>query len=71
MIIDYRKLSAKALRGVIEEFVTRDGTEQTDVETKIAQVRRQLEQGKAVIIFDPETRSCTISPTDTGAPRDA
>ena len=64
MIIAYQKLSAEALRGVIEEFVTRDGTEQTDVATKIAQVKRQLELGKAVIVYDPQMKSCTIMPAE-------
>jgi uncharacterized protein YheU (UPF0270 family) len=64
MIIPYTELSEEVLRGIIEEFVLREGTEygRTDVavETKIDQVKRQLLQGKAVIVFDPETESCDV-----------
>lgn len=59
----YEELSPEALHGVVEEFVTRDGTDYGEVEvpleTKIAQVMGQLKSGKAVIVFDPRTESCT------------
>lgn len=58
------ELSAAALRGVIESFVLREGTDygerDVDFETKIAQVRRQLDRGEARILFDPETESIDI-----------
>ena len=48
-------LSAAALRGVIESFVLREGTDygERDVphEAKVAQVLRQLERGEARIMF--------------------
>ena len=53
-------IDVSTLRGVIEEFVTRDGTETTDVETKIAEVLAHLRGGKAELWFDPVTRSCNI-----------
>ena len=62
--IPYDQLSLEALHGVIEEFVTRDGTDYGEVEvpleTKIAQVMAQIRSGKAVIVFDQETESCTV-----------
>ena len=64
MIIPYQKLSPEALRGVIEEYVTRDGTEQTDAEVKVGQVRRQLENGKLVITYDEKSRTCNILPAE-------
>lgn len=60
MLIPYDKLSPEALRGVIEEIVTRDGTELSDAEDKIRQVLRLLQQGKLVITYDPEIRTCNI-----------
>ncbi len=54
------ELSAEALRGVIEEFVTRDGTELSDTEAKIEQVHRLLRRGEAQLWYDPKTRSCNI-----------
>lgn len=62
--IPYDQLSQAALRGVVEEFVTRDGTDYGEVEvpleTKIFQVKAQLESGKAVIVFDQESQTCNI-----------
>jgi uncharacterized protein len=56
-------LDARTLRSVIEEFVTRDGTEMSDLETKIAAVHVLLKQGAVHLWFDPETNSCNILAT--------
>ena len=64
VLVPYRQLSPEALAGVIEEFVSRDGTELTDVNTKIAQVRTQIEEGRAVITFDPESGTCNVLPAE-------
>jgi uncharacterized protein YheU (UPF0270 family) len=75
MIIPHRMLSPDALRGVIEAFVTREGTDyglqEVSLDTKVFQVQQQLEAGTAVIVYDQETESCTIQPPDqrAGAPR--
>ena len=57
-------LSAAALRGVIESFVLREGTDygERDVphEAKVAQVLRQLERGEARIMFDPVSQGVSI-----------
>ena len=62
--VPYNQLSPAALTGVIEEFVTRDGTDYGEVEvsleTKINQVLNQIKSGKAVIVFDQKTETCTI-----------
>jgi len=64
--VSYKDLSASALKGVIESYVLREGTDygERDVsfETKVAQVRRQLESGEAVIVFDPASESVDIVP---------
>jgi uncharacterized protein YheU (UPF0270 family) len=60
VIIPHRKLSPDALAGVIEEYVTRDGTEHTDAATKAATVLRFLDDGELVLVFDPEDESCNI-----------
>lgn len=68
MIIPHRALSPEALQGLLEEFVTRDGTDYGERETPLAvrvdQVRRHLESGRAVILFDEATGSSTIVPAD-------
>ncbi len=57
-------LSPEALRGLVEEFVTRDGTDYGDVERsvdeKIAQLMAQLASGEARIVFDLEAETATI-----------
>ena len=58
--IPYKRLSPEALRGVISEFVTRDGTETTDLDLKHAQVMAQLERGEVRILYDPETQTTSI-----------
>ena len=54
--IPYNQLSPEALHCVIEEFVTRDGTDYGEIEvpmeTKVSQVLGQLKSGKAVIVFE-------------------
>jgi uncharacterized protein YheU (UPF0270 family) len=68
MIIPHRMLSPDALRGVIEAFVTREGTDygiqEVPLAMKVLQVQQQLEAGTAVIVYDEETESCTIQPTN-------
>ncbi len=60
------ELSPEALRGLVEEFVTRDGTDygavERGVEEKIAQVLAQLRSGEARLVFDPETQTANIAP---------
>src|SRR5690606_18935038 len=59
-------LSPAALRGVIEAFVLREGTDygerERTLEEKVADVRRQLARGEARIVFDPATESVDIVP---------
>ena len=58
-------LSPEALRGLVEEFVTRDGTDygavEQGVEERIAQVLAQLRSGQAKLVFDPETETANIA----------
>ncbi len=58
------KLSPEALQGVIEEFISRNGTDYGEIEastdTKFRQVKQNLENGLAVLIFDDETETTNI-----------
>lgn len=57
-------LSPAALRGVVEEFITRAGTDygavERTLEEKVRDVMRQLARGEAAIVFDPATRSTQL-----------
>jgi uncharacterized protein YheU (UPF0270 family) len=72
IVVPYTELSPEALNGVIESFVLREGTDygERDVpfETKVAQVRRQLERREAEIIFDPNTEGIGIVLRKPGQP---
>lgn len=58
------RLSPEILKAVIEEFVLREGTDygvsETSMDSKITQVRRQLDRGDVLITFDPGTENCTL-----------
>jgi len=60
VIIPHRELSAEALAGVIEEYVSRDGTELGEVAKKSEAVVRLLDRGELVLVFDPELESCNL-----------
>lgn len=64
VVVPYDRVSPEALESLIEEFVTRDGTDygETDVplQRKIDQVMRQLTSGRVVILYDESTQTCTI-----------
>ena len=62
--VPYTALSDATLQRLIEEYVTRAGTDYGSVERsladKIADVRRQLARREAVIVFDPESETANI-----------
>ena len=66
-------LSAEALRGVIESFVLREGTDYGEreyrFEEKCAQVLAQIRRGEARILYDPESETVTIEVTAGAARR--
>jgi len=67
VIVPHQELSPDALRGVVESFVLREGTEygarDFSLEEKLAHVYRQLERNEARIVFDPNTETIDIIPT--------
>ena len=75
VVVPATSLSPEALHRVIEEFVTREGTEygaaDVDLGDKVAQVERQVRRGDAVIVFDAETASVSIVPARELAPGSA
>lgn len=68
MIVPYRELSLAALTGLIEEFVTRDGTDtgytKNTLEQNVDMVKRQLERGDVVVVYDDETQTANLVPKD-------
>lgn len=66
IVVPLSELKPEVLQGVIEEFVLREGTEygvsDVPLERKVEQVLKQLQQRRAQIVFDEESKSCTIVP---------
>ena len=63
MIIPHTSLREDVLRAVVEEFVSREGTDygyEASLSSKISAVVKQLESGKAVVVFDVESETCDI-----------
>lgn len=68
--VPHHLLSADALRGVVEAFVLREGTDygarEFTHEEKVQQVLEGLARGEVQILFDPETESVTLRPRPSG-----
>lgn len=63
MLIPFNQLSEETLTALIEDFVTRDGTDHGDLtplHTRIERVRYALEKKQAVIVFDVESQQCQL-----------
>ena len=64
VIVPYQNLSPEALQGLIEDFVTRPGTDSgytgASLEQNVARVKSQLRSGEALITFDPVTGTANI-----------
>ena len=68
MIIPLDQLSHETLTAIIEGFILREGTEygteEVSKEAKISQVKKQLEQGSAVLVYSELHESINILPSD-------
>ena len=64
IIVPWKDLPPDTLTNLIEEFVTRDGTDYGDQEiptsTKVEQVRNQLKKQEAFVVFDEVTESVSV-----------
>jgi uncharacterized protein YheU (UPF0270 family) len=62
--IPFERIDPDTLRNLISEFVTREWEEVGDTEhtldDKISQVVRQLQEGKAKVVFDLKSGTCNI-----------
>lgn len=63
MLIPFEQIEADTLTRLIEDFVTRDGTDngdETPLNTRIERVRKALDKKHAVILFDVESQQCQL-----------
>ena len=66
MRIPHAELLPATLRAIVEEFVTRDGTDHSHVARRVENVLRQLEAGQAELHFDEQTQTCNIVAIEQG-----
>lgn len=66
MVIPHEKLNPEALRGLIEEFVTRPGTDtgytEGSLDENVEMVMTQLELGDILIVYDATMQTANIIP---------
>lgn len=64
VIVPWQELDAQTLTNLLEEFVTRDGTDYGNQEistvNKVDQVRAQLRDARAQLVFDGATETVTV-----------
>ena len=60
MRIPHEALSPATLHEVIDEFVTRDGTDHSGEKQRVIDVMGLLKSGIAELHFDEETGTCNI-----------
>ncbi|MBD9481807.1 YheU family protein [Pseudomonas sp. PDM14] len=63
MLIPYEMLEAETLTRLLEDFVTREGTDngdETPLPTRVERARHALHKGQAVILFDAESQQCQL-----------
>lgn len=67
MEIPHSQLSDEALRAIIEEFISREGSEygliEYSFEEKVGHVIKQLERGEVVVTFDALSETCNLMPS--------
>lgn len=68
MIVPHEKLNPEALKGLIEEFVTRPGTDtgytKKTLEQNVDMVMKQLKLGDVVVVYDEDSQTANIVPRD-------
>jgi len=68
MIIPVKELSLEILEGIVKEFVLREGTEYGDhdieLSDKISQVKKQLNEGSAVLVYSELHETVNILPIE-------
>jgi uncharacterized protein len=71
MEIPHTALALATLHNLVEEFVTREGTDYGNhvysLQDKVRHVIRQLEQGSAVIVYDSKSATCHIETRESRA----
>lgn len=66
--IPYATVGQEALLNLLEEIVTRDGTdygvEEISSDQKVSQALMGLKEGKIKLVFNEQTDTCSVCPID-------
>ena len=64
--VPHDELDRQTLRRLVEEYVSRDGTDygsrEKSLEDKVEDVLRQLRRGEVRIVFDPRSETTNLVP---------
>lgn len=64
MIIPYQSISSDVLRAIIEEYISREGTDygehELSLEQKVQSLLPQIRAGEVLIVFDEMTESVQL-----------
>lgn len=63
MLIPHDLLEAETLTRLLEDFVSREGTDngdETPLATRVERARKALLKGQALIVFDPQSQQCQL-----------
>ena len=64
MLIPHNQLEPETLTRLIEDCVTREGTDngdETPLDVRVERVRHALSKGTAVIVFDADHQQCQLA----------
>lgn len=70
MRIPFQSLEPETLRLLLEEIITREGTDygarEYSLEEKLAQAMQALETGQVIIEYDVKSETCTLAKQASG-----
>ncbi len=64
MLIPHTLLDSHTLERLLEDFVTRDGTDngyEATLEQRVARLRKQIEKSEILIVFHPDTGDTSLA----------
>jgi uncharacterized protein YheU (UPF0270 family) len=66
--VPWQQLSSDALDGLMEAYISREGTDYGEVECSLAdkkaQLLQKLKSGSVLIVFDEDSESCNLLTQD-------
>lgn len=64
LIIPFQQLESDVLQALLQEYVSRDGTDygaiEISLDEKVSQLMAQLREQELVLCFDPASESCDL-----------